>query len=162
MSRRRVVIGIDPGKSGAVVALDDLGVVVASAMAGQWVLKGTGPSYVPRTMADFLTLIDADLVVIETQSTRPGQSHAVVTGYGWGLWVGIAAALNLAYVEVSPARWTRAILAGAPGEGKARSIAVARSRVPGIDLTPGRRTKPHDGLADAACLALYGHKVLSS
>ena len=155
-----VVIGIDPGKSGAVVAIDEAGRVCAAATADRWTLKGRGNSYVPRTMADWLTLVPCDLVVIEAQSTRPGQAHAVVTGYGWGLWAGIAATLRVPYLEVSPAKWTRAILTGAPGEGKARAIAVARSRVPELDLTPGRRTKPHDGLADACCLALYGLKEL--
>jgi hypothetical protein len=28
--------------------------------------------------------------------------------------------------------------------------------VTGLNLTPTRRRKAHDGLADAACLALYG------
>jgi DNA polymerase III epsilon subunit-like protein len=27
---------------------------------------------------------------------------------------------------------------------------------PLFDLSPGRKRKPHDGLADALCIALYG------
>jgi hypothetical protein len=47
------------------------------------------------------------------------------------------------------------VLRDIPGEGKARAIARA-AQLPGLNLTPGRRRKAHDGLADAACLALYG------
>jgi crossover junction endodeoxyribonuclease RuvC len=156
------VIGIDPGKSGGLVVLDELGTVHAAATADRWVIKGRGNTYVPRTMAEWLTRIPCDLVVIEAQQARPaqGRSSILTTGIGLGLWLGIAATLELPYLEVSPARWTRAILSGQAGEGKERGIAVCRARVPGLDLTPGRKTKPHDGLADAACLALYGLREL--
>jgi hypothetical protein len=58
-------------------------------------------------------------------------------------------------IEPTPQSWQRVILRDIPGEGKARSIARA-AQLPGLNLTPGRRRKAHDGLADAACLALYG------
>ena len=153
-----VVIGIDPGKSGALVALDESGTVHAAATADRWVIKGPGNTYVPRTMAEWLTMVPCDLVVIEAQQARPaqGRSSILTTGIGLGLWLGIAATLELPYLLVSPAKWSRAVLAGQPGTGKDRAVAVARARVPTLDLTPGRRRKAHDGLADAACLALFG------
>jgi len=157
-----VVIGVDPGKTGAIVALDERGTVHAAATADRWTIKGKGPSYVPRTMAEWLTAVPCDLVVIERQQAMPrqGLSSTLTTGYGYGLWVGIAAALGLPYLEVRPSAWTRAILPASGGKGKGRAIGVARARVPDLDLTPGRKRKPHDGLADAACLALYGLREL--
>jgi hypothetical protein len=52
------------------------------------------------------------------------------------------------------------LLTDLAGEGKDRAVALARQRLPGLDLTPGRRRVPHTGLADAGCLALYGRRGL--
>lgn len=38
---------------------------------------------------------------------------------------------------------------------KGWSVAFCRQHLPQVNLTPGKRTKPHDGIADAACLAFY-------
>jgi hypothetical protein len=58
-------------------------------------------------------------------------------------------------IEPTPQAWQRVVLRDIPGEGKARAVARA-AQVAGLDLMPGRRRKPHDGLADATCLAIYG------
>jgi hypothetical protein len=52
----------------------------------------------------------------------------------------------------------RDLLQGVAGDGKQRAISWARQACPGLDLTPGAMRKPHDGLADAACLALWGQR----
>lgn len=110
-----IVVGIDPGKAGALVAL-------------------------------------------ERQHAMPKQGLASTfsIGRGFGLWQGIVSALELPCLVVTASVWQRAILRAIPGEGKARAILAAEARVPALDLTPGKRRKPHDGLADACCIALWG------
>lgn len=160
-----IVIGIDPGKRGGWVALNvESGRPVpvewcaADQTDGGYVMKGR---YLTRAMyASVFDVVDNYNVVgvmIERQQARPmeGRASILTTGYGWGLWTGIVASMQVPYDEVSSTRWTRSMLTGSTHEGKARSIAVAQQRVPDLPLVWGRRRKPHDGLADAACLALY-------
>jgi crossover junction endodeoxyribonuclease RuvC len=98
------------------------------------------------------------LVILEQAQGMPGQgvSSTFSTGYGFGLWAGILAALGLPSEAVRPSVWTRKILAGAPGEGKARVIGFVTRRFPGVELVPPGCRKPRDGRADALALALWG------
>jgi crossover junction endodeoxyribonuclease RuvC len=159
------IIGIDPGKKGGVVALD----ITGRPTATEWTAADhpdegyvAGKAYNVRRMVQVLEEIaergEVALVVLERQQARPieGRSSCLTTGYGWGLWSGIVHALRLPLLDVSSARWTRSMYAGLQGEGKARSIALVGARLPELSLTWGRRRKPHDGLSDAGCLALFG------
>jgi crossover junction endodeoxyribonuclease RuvC len=158
------VIGIDPGKDGAVVVLDGSNVLSAKLTADLLlaVKAGKAPDYAPGMMWAHLTEVVSqhrpELAVLELPGGRPGEGagSARVTGVGWGLWRMALAAAGVPTIVPASAKWTRTVLQDAPGEGKARAVHVALSRVPGLNLTPGRRKKPHDGLADACCLALYG------
>ena len=44
---------------------------------------------------------------------------------------------------------------------KAASVAYAREHFPGVELVPPRAKKPHDGLADAICIAAWASKTLN-
>jgi|TARA_Y100000310_G_scaffold326056_1_gene390436 hypothetical protein len=161
-----LVIGIDPGKTGAAVALDLNGFPVEWIAADHpeegYVVKGSKRKrYVDRIMAEWLAdRIPTYLIVIEAQQARPveGRSSCLTTGLGWGLWRGVAASVGAPTEHPSPSKWTREMFGAAPrgAERKARSIELCRSRVPDLPLTWGKRRKPHTGLADAACLALWG------
>ena len=166
-----LVIGIDPGKTGAVVALDREGQPIEWMAADHpdegYTVKGKGPrEYVPQVMALWLAQRHPlRLVVIERQQAMPmeGRTSVLTTGYGFGLWVGMCAGLGLPYRIVPPQTWMRAVLGSRPAKGqkKARSIIEASAQVPGLPLTWGRKTKPHDGLADAALIATYGLQLLA-
>lgn len=153
-----MVLGLDPGKDGALVLLDGSTVQLAVLTSGLLV----GKDYAPERMVECLRMIsglgEIQNVVLELPGVRPGEGRGggLTTGKGWGLWRGIVATLGLPCITPAASAWTRVILRDAPGEGKDRAIHVALSRLPGINLTPGRRVKPHSGIADAACLALYG------
>ena len=166
----RLVIGIDPGKTGAVVALDRAGRPVewmAADEPGGYCLKG---NYSPRVLWDWLgdltTAHEVDLVVIEKQSVRPIEARraCLTTGQGEGMLWGGVTAMGLPCERVSPAKWSRAIFgstkAGSSTARKARAVALCQDRIPALPLTWGRRTKQHTGLADAALLALYGLQQL--
>ena len=108
MNRKRIVIGIDPGKSGGAVALDMDGRPIEWIAADHpeegYTVKATGGRlYVPTEMATWLADLKLAyhvvLVVTEKQQCRPleGRTSILKTGYGWGLWVGMLAALALPY-----------------------------------------------------------------
>jgi crossover junction endodeoxyribonuclease RuvC len=66
-------------------------------------------------------------------------------------------------LAVPPQVWQRALLEGIPGaDTKARSIWLARRLFPAVSLLPTPRSrKPHDGMADALCLAEFGRRTLA-
>ena len=43
---------------------------------------------------------------------------------------------------------------------KAASVAYVREHFPGVELVPPRAKKPHDGLADAVCIAVWASRQL--
>ena len=156
-------VGIDPGKDGAVVALHlgDAGITIA----GQWRTKDLCPkAYLPDEMREALEDValharkhgGAVCVALERVASRPGQgvASAFSFGAGWGLWRGLVAGYGWRVIEPTPQRWIRAVLSDQPGEGKERALARA-SQITGLELVTGRARVPHDGLADAACLALF-------
>lgn len=164
-----VYIGIDPGKDGAMVAIDSCGKVIASHLTKEdftiGVGKGSKREYLAPRMSFAINCIaksyNVRLAVLEKQHAMPGQGVTSMfsCGYGYGLWVGVLASHNIPLAEVRASAWIKDVLAGVPGDGKGRSIYAVMSRMPNLDLTPGRRRKPHDGLADAACMAMYAHKL---
>jgi len=144
------VVGIDPGKRGAVVVLtaDGVGKILR---ADQWV---TGGEYDPLEMELSIGRYRYLPIVVEKQGPRPGQgvTSTYATGYGYGLWRGILATAPTV-IAVTPQRWQAQVHAGAPGRGpKQRSLWVARQRLGLEDIT-------HD-VADAACIALYGLSIV--
>ena len=161
------VLGIDPGKDGAVVLVED-GAVVAAIRAASplgyvYKLSGGKREYSEKSMRDIVEgLLPFDLAVLEKQSFRPGEGGvgAFSCGLGYGLWRGILAALKAPYEVVDPKKWTKAVTSGEKGETKERAVRVAERRFPGLDLRPGKSVNPHSGLADAACLCVYGGTML--
>jgi hypothetical protein len=159
-----MIVGIDPGKDGAVVGVGDDGSIEIAQLTTDLTIKigkGTKREYLPREMhkvMQYAKFIGATKAVIEKQQAMPkqGVSSTFSIGLGYGLWVGLLTALEIPIVEVRPAAWQKVVLKGAPGQGKGRAVYVVQQRLPALNLTPGKKRKPHDGLADAGCLTLYG------
>lgn len=152
-----VVVGIDCGKDGAVVALDRAGTPLGAFLAAREYIGDR--EYRPKAMAALLRSLAPSLVLLERQHPHPrdGKVQAFGTGLGFGLWSGVLAGLGIPHEIVRAVDWQRVVLRGFPGDDtKAKAVLAAESRLPALDLRPGRRTKPHNGLADAGCLALYG------
>lgn len=155
-------IGVDPGMDGAVAVLQE-GAIVDACLARQYVAKtgkGSRQDYLPQEMSRLISkwASPSTLVVLERQGARPGQGTTSMfsTGMGYGLWIGILAALQVRYVLVHPSTWAAKLLKDSPGEGKARAIHVCGRLLPELNLVrPGCR-KPHSGLADAGLLAYWG------
>lgn len=166
-----VHIGIDPGLKGGIVVLGDAGpaplyIPMPVARAGT---GGKETLDMPAIVHILARYHDA-VVALEEPGSRPGQSaqSVMTSGRNHGRIEGALVTLarirmGLRYDLVRPQAWQKALgIAGKDADPKARSIALCQRLLPAIDLTcHGRFKKPHDGIADAACLALYALRVLA-
>ena len=154
-----IYVGIDPGLSGAVAAIDDEGPLwvedtptckvedknkyLVGAMAG--LLK----SFAERTDV---------LVVLENVHSMPkqGVASSFSFGEGKGMWEGILGAYNIPFDLVSPQRWKKEIMAD---QGKEKS--AARFKAMALFPTLAERFKlvKHDGRAEAILMAEYGRRL---
>jgi crossover junction endodeoxyribonuclease RuvC len=154
-----IALGIDPGRTGGIVVLEqDLPMPSVLAALPLDDVDLSSPALIEDALRG---LPRPTRVAIELgQSPRaPGGamgSAPYQTGVRWGHLHAVASLVwrGIPIWTPTPQRW-QTILADVSGEGKARAIAFASQRLPGLDLTPGRRRRPHDGIADAACIALW-------
>ena len=165
-----IFVGIDPGLDGAVVALREDGSLRFQAVMPTTPGASKGRAVDVRALTWILLETPAPVVVaVEAMAGRPpgkmGGGSALTIGANWGRIVGMLDSLTVArahavrYEIVQPRRWQSVVCPGT-GEPKGRAIAAARRLCPDLDLTPGRRTKPHDGLADAYCIAEWCRRTL--
>ena len=158
----RLTVGIDPGLRGGVAAIDPAGAVV-----GLWPMPVAGGEVHAAGLADLLRSLrcldshqDVGRVCLEKVSAMPkqGVSSTFRFGTGWGMVRGVCAALAIPVVLVPPTVWKKQVLVGLPHD-KAGAVQFCASRWPTADLVlPGCRV-PHDGLADALCLASYARHL---
>jgi crossover junction endodeoxyribonuclease RuvC len=157
----KISVGIDPGITGAVAAINARTLEVLE-LVDTPVLTVEGKRlYDIGGMADIVrhvALMGDAVFILEQAQSMPGQgvSSTFSTGRGFGIWEGILGALSVPHKTVRPVTWTKKILAGLSGEGKQKSILFATRMFPGAELTPKGCRKPKDGRADALCLAYYG------
>lgn len=160
--------GIDNGNKGAFVLLDPAGRVidqhvtpvlnVGAGKRQKWIYDELA---VLRILQDWRDAGELFVVLERAQPMRKqGLGSTFKTGHDFGLAKGMLTGLGVSW-EIVPARaWQAAELKGMKGsDTKTRSIMRAQRRFPGLDLTPGRKRTPHDGLADAANMAAYGMKL---
>jgi len=169
-----LVVGIDNGLDGAVVALRDGGVAfkcITPAIVGSSGRRKSGRRiYDHFAMANMLRqLRDLDrglMVFLEKALPMPknGALASFSTGMGNGLWQGILATLEIPYELTTPQRWQHAIFVGLPkGDTKANARLIAKRLQPSLDWRRTPKCKEaHDGLCDAFCLATYGTRVLGA
>src|SRR5687768_17347627 len=110
----RHMLGIDPGLTGAIAVLDATGTLVAlhdTPTLTLRVQRGTRQAYdVPGMVALLRPYAGhGGHVLLEEAQGMPGQGvrSMFTTGLGFGLWLGILAALGLPYTLVRPAVWKR-------------------------------------------------------
>ncbi len=151
-----MIIGIDPGVSGAMAILNDEGEAMAvEDMPTIARTKGKGG----RRMVDAAALAhqlsqfpDVKLVLLERVSTRPGEGHTGAFAFGdsWGVARGVCAALGFPLMLVTPQSWKRR--AGLIGSDKEASRALAAQLWPNINLS----RKKDQNRAEAMLIARYG------
>jgi crossover junction endodeoxyribonuclease RuvC len=160
-----LIVGIDCGVSGAIAVIDTVSgqAQVFDIPTDTGKVGGKNRTmYVPDTMAEALLTIaggefrNIKLVVIEHQQVmgKEGVVSACTIGLGYGLWLGICAALKLPREIVKPADWKRAML-----QGRDKEMARAKAIELFPQLTSRLLLKKHHGRAEALLLVEYGRRL---
>lgn len=153
------VVGIDPGKHGALVLIDQwLNVKKKEIMP----LNKEGqinPVILKGILVDFKKY--TEYFYVERQWTRPisGSKQNFWLGYNYSTLKTLLAVLFINPIEITPMAWQKATYKGISGEKKQRSIIAAKKIFNNISLV--MKKKDHDGIADALLIAYFGLNVLN-
>lgn len=168
-----IIVGIDPGKSGAIFALSDDNYCYADMAFAVPLLsikrsgKGkTGKAKTPKTEPDFvawhaqwsMVLRNADHVFIEKVGSMPKQG--VTSMFNFGRTLGFAYAMVVGsgkpHTFITPQSWKKTI--GISGDDAEVSRRRAGQLLPhAVEFWP---RKKDDGMAEAALIALAGRSIL--
>jgi crossover junction endodeoxyribonuclease RuvC len=154
-----MIIGIDPGKSGGLAALNPDGGI--RWMIPMPVIGGTIDS---SRLREWLSL-NGTVCYIESGQAMPkqGVSSMFKFGHTCGLIEGFVAGCGHPYTMVRPHQWQRVMHAGLDKSmhPKQRSLIVAQRLYPGADFRATVRCrKAHDGIVDALLIARFGWQLL--
>ena len=153
-------LGIDPGLGGAFALLDSSGRVHKASPLPLVTEPKTKKKKIDPCAFQSLLRATAPWIkhtVIELVHAMPGQgvSSTFTFGRGYGTLLAVLELMKLPYEEVTPQKWKRRILQKSTPD-KRESILHADTTVNARPYLYVRRGgKPHDGVADAICLAEY-------
>jgi crossover junction endodeoxyribonuclease RuvC len=158
------LIGIDPGLDGAVAIIHTAsGLVLINDTPITTMTNAGGKkkrTFLAQEMADLLIPFEDDdvHVFIEQVGAMPkqGVSSVFSFGRGYGIWIGITAALRLPTTFVTPQRWKKVIMDGIADKNAARLR--AQQLFPAV--APAMKLVKHDGRAEALLIAEYGRRSL--
>lgn len=144
------IAGIDPGVDGAVAIRCD---------NASWVtfpMPMVGKELQVSQIVSELYMLEVERVVVEQQIAMPKQSvnGTATTFRNYGKILGALEAKGIPYQLVTPKQWKARVLKGT-AKDKDAAIAYTHRIAPDVDLKPGKKKTPHDGIADAVCLAEY-------
>ena len=175
------IVGIDPGKNGAIVHLTDG--QVAHALVMPTIGKKLDIHELARVLALFCS--EDTHVFVEAVHAIYGSAAGATFVFGevFGAIKGVLATLNQPFTLVQPKKWQAIAYQGIPEirkpsvkitkgkragqtvkgqrDTKAMSLLAAKRLFPNVNLTATERnTKPHDGIVDALLIAAYGYREL--
>jgi len=156
-----IYIGIDPGKSGGIAAID---ITRQSTHVTPVILSGKDVDAfaISEWIIHILKGRNNIVACIEKVHAMPGQGVTSMFKFGFvtGVMHGIIRTLGIPLHLVTPQAWKKEILAGTPKD-KDAAIDYCRRVYPNVNLlaTP-RSRKPHSGMADALCIAKYAQETL--
>jgi len=148
------ILGLDPGINGGIAKLE--------CTVGKIIKAVAIPMPVNQKELDLAEIVKfiqgADHCFIERVWGFPGGSSTSLctTCLNYGKLLALIWTERISCDELSSRTWQAKILPKGCLDTKAASIAVCQEKFPEVSLTPGRKRKPHDGMADALCIALYG------
>jgi hypothetical protein len=161
-------LGIDPGKEGAIGAVDERGrcieVLPIPLLTAE---KGGREEFdlveiravLHRHMVE---TSGAVFVTLEKLSPLPRSMGGAYANYARGLshgWEWMLVAMEIPYQLVGPLRWQRVMLADTAGDTGRRSIQVAKRLWPTVSLRRTTRSRKDDhGFADSLLLADWGRR----
>lgn len=155
----RIIIGIDPGLSGALAVLDGGRLVDAIDMPVVEIVRNSKRKREidPAALASILRPLAGSVAVLERVGAMPKQGVSSMFAFGRsvGMVEGALAALAIPVHYVTPQTWLKAMaVPGGDGGGRLR----ASQLFPG-DVDRWRRVKD-DGRADAVLIAAFGARHL--
>lgn len=154
----KTYIGIDPGQSGGIA------IVKGNLLAAVYVMPVAGKEIDTIRINEILKnwLEDNPIAVIEKVHSMPqqGVASSFKFGFNTGILHGIIRTHGIPLHLVTPQAWKKKILSGT-AKDKDAAIDFCRRVYPQVNLlaTP-RSKKPHDGMADALCIARYAQETL--
>lgn len=150
-----MVLGVDPGLSGALAFFDpDTGLLIVRDMPTVEVIRnGKKKNEVsPQMLAAIIREHPVERAMIERVGAMPGQGVTSVFSFGrsFGIVEGVLAALKLSTSIVPPQTWQKAVnLRGGKDGARARAAELFPRDAGQFAL------KKHDGRADAALIAWH-------
>ena len=154
MNSPKTYVGIDPGQKGGIAFIEpraDHATTFAMPMAG----KEIDVSAITELFAEWT--VGKVIVVIEKVHAMPKQGvvSTFKFGFGTGVLHGIVRTLGFPLHLVTPQKWKKVVLEGT-SKDKAAAIDFCKRIYPDINLLATKRSRvPHDGMADALCIARY-------
>lgn len=161
-----MILGVDPGNTGALAWLDDVGQPVSIQPMPVFKLEGKTHLNIGEVIKIFTAY--KGKIVLEQQQPFPGQGVVSVGTLmkGYGILLGVAGALNIPCVEVLPRLWKKEMFKGVKLGRKKEQLKEASRRLcqqlwpaVGFKLDPEDDEMDH-GLCEAALLAEYGRRVI--
>lgn len=147
-------MGFDVGKNGGIAVISPKGY-------GVRVMPLAGDDLDIGAIADHVREHKPDIAVVERATAMPKQGVVSMFSFGksYGILLGVLGALGVRTDIVRPQKWKGVILKGTARD-KAAAIAYCRRAYKKANLIPTPRSRvPHDGMADALCIASYGMRT---
>ena len=148
------VIGIDPGMNGGIALINDR---LCKAFPMPIIDGAIDCNEIDSMIHAFLPKI----IYIEKVHSMPKQGVASTFkfGMGYGKILGVLESSIFDYEQVTPQAWMKKLGLKKIDKTDKPSVAYVQEHYGSVCLTPGRKTKPHDGMADAICIAEYGRMM---
>lgn len=162
MAANTCFLGIDPGLSGGIAVI---GSILTKAERTPILAGDKRTMNLPACGAFLKVAVEtnggAAFAVIEKVHSMPkqGVSSSFAFGKGYGSWLGLLAAFNIPYQEVTPQAWKKVMLDGADKGDKASSLNRATTLFPHVKLVPEGCRAPSDGIAESLLMAEYGRRM---
>lgn len=142
-------VGIDPGKKGAFAVIDEYGALIT-----------VEKKVTAHDLTQLMRTFRPRHVFVEKAQAMPKQGVASTFSYGQGFGelLGVLTATNIAFTLIRPTTWTKLMHQGTAGaETKKRSAeAFGRLFPAAVEKTRLKSGRLHDGIVDAALIAIYG------
>jgi len=157
----RVSVGIDPGKKGAVAILTPrTNAVFRTPVNGsEHDVRGMTRALDKALFEYAPARLDVVFAVEQSPNIYVGASKTSTRGikgvsFSEGIWVGIIGAIGFREVlRPTPKQWQSIV--NRTKDAKGDAVRFCKTFLPEIGLRPGKCSKPHTGIADAACIAAW-------
>jgi hypothetical protein len=162
-------VGVDLGKDGAIVCVDD-DMKISFISKPPLIKSGKAkPEYdIPGISLIFEGMPEPKMVILEKAQAMPQKMGGASANYGrglcYGIYQGVLVGLKISHAVVPPKRWQKEMFDGVNAvDTKQASIIVASRLWPGQDWRRSERAKKaDDGITDAALIAEYGRRHYSA